>query len=193
MIGRILLMTAWMLVGLPAGATTLPLADGAGLARLADFTGLPAGAVADPNALEGLATFGAPGGLFADGAGVLTTVLDADEIEIAFATPVTALGFEGGVVDEFFDFVDGSITLTILGFDLDFATTAGAPTFFGAVSDVPFITATLRVAAFDSNATSVAFVGLTRVGVTPVPLPPAALLLAAGLGALGATTRRTRE
>lgn len=58
---------------------------------------------------------GASSGLFADGAGVLSTNFDSDAMIVDFAGPQKSVTFTGGLTGEVFDWLSGMITLSAGG------------------------------------------------------------------------------
>ncbi len=186
-----------LLVGLIALAASNREADaalvpadiaGSSGAQTVSFTALVDGPAAPLDVLAGTgaeATLSAPSGLYAQ-SGILSTVFDLDSIMVTFANPVRGVGFSGGIVDEFFGAVSGGVDIEIGGEVLSFAVPA-APIAFGALSSLHFTTATVSVSAYDTAATSAAFLGLESMGalVAPIPLPASLPFLAAGICAMG--------
>lgn len=183
----------------PARAALTPLTNAselpAGLSLTESFATLPAGALPSLTALAGTTgevEIDAASGLFGNGAGVLSTTLDEDTITLTFTQPVIGFAVTGGVVGESFDYLDGTWTLTVGADSEDFAGAATAASFAGVLSDTPFTAATIGIAGFDTDASSVAFVGLEGV-TSVVPLPAAAPMLATGLAAIAALRLRRRH
>lgn len=171
-------------------------------AATADFLDLPSGEVGGPltrlAATPGAMTLDAPDGLFANGAGLLSTTYDLDAalnpvaVTIDFAETQAAVGLRVGVLDAGFGWLSGQLRITVDGVAALYALLAAGP------ADIALPVAggadqiVIEVAAFDVDASSVGFVGLqsVTVGVAPIPLPPAAALLAAALAGLAAAGRR---
>jgi hypothetical protein len=184
--------------GVPATAAVAPITNPGvfGGAGAASFAALPSGEIGAVTLFEATPlaiTLTAPGGLFADGAGVLSTVLDLDAMIVTSAAGARGLGFYGGVVDETFEFVAGRITLTTGGQTFSIDSIAGAPVFFGLLGDETLGPVRIAVGSFDPDATSVAFVGLTAVTVAPIPLPWSLLLLGTAMIGLSADAVRPRR
>lgn len=182
----------------PAAAAVVAITDPGvfGGAGAAGFAALPFGetdAVTLFDATPLAIALTSPDGMFADGVGVLSTVFDLDAITVTPVAGIRALGFYGGVVDEAFAFVAGRVTLTTGGLTFTFDTVAGAPVFFGLIGDSQLGPVSIAVGGFDPDATSVAFVGLTEIAVTPVPLSWSSLHLAAGIMDLFAVAVRSRS
>lgn len=145
----------------------------------------------------GALTVTAVDGLLAgDGVDLLSTELDADTLVLDFAAPVYGVGLYGGVVDFDFAYLAGTLSIDAVGSGAAvFA--APQPGFFGFLSDVAFSQLRISLASFDTDATSVAFIGLQGQIDTAgtVPEPATWALLIAGFGLVGACqrTRRTRS
>lgn len=158
-------------------------------AATADFADLPAGETAGPVArLEGTLsafTIDAPGGLFADGAGTLSTVLDGDPFSVVFDTPVRGATFAGGVVGEFFQQIAGEISVAGGGASETFTLGGDAPEALAFAPGAPLASLDITLVSFDTDASSVGFLGLTAVDIAPIPLPAGVALLASAVALLG--------
>ena len=180
----------------PAAAALAPVTDPADLPAgsfSADFSDLAAGTSGPLTRLAGTPgelELAAPGGLFADGAGLLSTTFDADPITFTFTEPVPGFAIEGGIVGELFHYLDGGVEFSVGGESLAFDVAATGAAFAGVLSDTPFTSASVSILDFDTDASSAAFLGLESV--TAVPVPAAAPLFATALAGLAAWARRRR-
>lgn len=150
-----------------------------------------------PTAGAGLLRIGAtPGRLFGNGT-VLSTEIDRATLVLNFSQPLSALGLSALVTDEALAPVAGSLLLDAVGSGISLAATGAAAGFQGILSDVPFSSLRITVAAFDQDATAVAFPALTStvyLGIAPpaaVPAPGFTTLLAPALAL--AVSRRSRQ
>ena len=180
----------------PAQAALTAVTDPAALPATVTFTesfaGLPAGALAPVTASAGTAgevVLTAPSGLFGSGTGILSTIVDEETITLSFAQPVIGFGVTGGIVDEFFNYLDGTLVLGVGTESESFAVAATGAAFAGILSDSAFTEATIALLGFDTGASSAAFLGLESA-TTVVPLPAAAPLLVTALAAMALLRRR---
>jgi hypothetical protein len=169
----------------------------AGLTFSTDFDDVVAGPIPSlvvAAGTSGEAQVGADGGLFSSGAGVVSQAFDMEPtgaflpITFTFAQPVQGLGITGGIVDESFAGISGTLGLTVgtETVEFDLGPTAA---FAGILSDTLFTQASVAVVRFDADASSVAFVGLEGA-TSVVPIPAAAPLLATALLGLAVLHRR---
>lgn len=211
---RMPLISQWMIgamiaVGMPAmaGATITQtftsradfVAATSGLSSLAYDLGSPP--YNGPSYTVGPLTFTAPGANIYGGGTIVSTDLDSNALVLTFATPVTALGLFGGVTDEFFDYVDGILSVTLNGGATStLSSTSGSASYLGFISDVAISQVTLTIASFDVNATSAAFATLERQADLAsardtsgsVPEPATWAMMIVGFGCIGASLRRVR-
>jgi hypothetical protein len=150
----------------------------------------------------GSLTITAPGTNVFGAGSTVSTELDSNSLVLTFATPVTALGLFGGVTDEFFGYVDGTLSVTLNGGAASALTgMAGAGGYLGLISDVAISQVTLTIASFDVKATSAAFVTLSeqadlaraRDTNGAVPEPATWAMMIVGLGCVGGSLRRVRR
>jgi hypothetical protein len=144
----------------------------------------------------------APGSNVFGAGSIVSTELDSNSLVLTFATPVAALGLFGGVTDEFLDYVDGTLSVTLNGGVTSVLTgTAGTGGYLGLISDVAISQVTLTIDSFDVNATSAAFVTLSeqadlasaRDTSGSVPEPATWAMMLVGFGCVGGSLRRVRR
>jgi len=200
------IMAAMVAIGMPnvAGATITQV-----FSTRADFaagtTGLTSlsfnlGPFYDaPSYTVGSLTITAPGtNVFGDN-NIVSTELDSNSLVLTFGTPVTALGLFGGVTDEFLNYVDGTLKITLNGGATTLLTAnGGTAAYLGFVSDVAVNQVALTISSFDTNATSVAFAtlgqqaDLASAGRTggSVPEPATWVMMIIGFGFVGRMLRQ---
>lgn len=144
----------------------------------------------------GLTVTALDGLLAGDGIDILSTELDADTLVLDFAMPVFGAGLYGGIVDFDFAYVDGALLVDAVGSGTSVFAAPGA-SYFGFISDVAFTRLRISLMSFDTNVTSVAFVGLQgrvdeALGTATVPEPAAWTLMIAGFALVGSRQRRVR-
>lgn len=135
----------------------------------------------------------ADGMLAGDGVDLLSTEYDADTLVLDFAQPTFGVGLYGGIVDFDFAYLDGELLVDAVGSGTALFAAPGA-TYFGFLSDVAFTQLRISLSSFDTNVSSVAFVGLQGQvdEVLAVPEPAAWALMIAGFALVGTRQRRAR-
>lgn len=133
------------------------------------------------------------GQLAGDGVDLISTELDNDVLVLNFARPVFAIGLLGGVVDEAFGFIDGELLVEAVGSGATGFSAVGGSAFLGLLSDTRFSQLRVSITSFDTDAASVAFVGLQGQIDSAVPEPATWLFLLAGFGLTGAGQRQRRK
>ena len=194
---RTLVLCSIALAGLgrPVDAALISGDVGGALAQTASFALLPDGPAGPITVFAGTefeTTLSAPDGLYAVD-GILSTTFDEDTIVLTSSSPISGLGFSGGIVGDPLQPIAGEVEVLIRGESLSFVLPASSST-FGVLSTAPFTEAVLSISSFDTSATSVAFLGLDAVSVRvqPVPLPATLPALGAALGLL-VSLRRPRR
>lgn len=134
--------------------------------------------------------------LAGDGGGIVSTNLDADELILAFDTPVFAVGLVGGIGDVDFHFFTGATDVTAVGSGSSVFSNSGSARYFGLISDIAFSQLRLGVHSFDADTSIVAYVALKDhidlVGSTGVPDVATWATMMLGFGTLGIVTRWRR-
>jgi hypothetical protein len=210
---RIKRISPWVLAAMVAFGT--PSMAGAAITQLfssrADFVAGTSGLTSlnynlgpsydAPSYTVGSLTITAPGSNLFGAGDVASTEFDNNSLVLTFATPVTALGLFGGVTDEFFDYVNGTLNVSLNGgATASLTANGGTAAYLGFISDVAISRVELTIGSFDTNATSTAFVTLAQQAdlasassTGSVPEPATWMMMIVGFGVVGSTLRRVSK
>lgn len=155
-----------------------------------------------PSYSVGPLTITAPGTNVYGAGNLVSTEIDSNALVFTFSTPITALGLFGGVADENFNYIDGTLSIALNGgATASLTAKGGSAAYLGFISDTAISQVTLSIASFDVNATSAPFATLEQqIDVAggrdtngAVPEPATWMMMIVGFGCVGGSLRRTQR